>query len=254
MALPDLIPGTPANMSNDPNEQIGNTTAAISEIFEDDFKALLALLAERNMKPGKFLGAGSVGVAYELETLDGKKLDSAVIRFDPEGAVGRVDTAATIEQIATVTSENFSATIVPKAQKWELDKDELKQSLAILNAEGAFPKLTDMKPDQFMKVPGIDVPVMTDLTSMRQEGRSDWGGSIEELCDRREVQIDAKEVMAAKASPDVVEKIRGQKEQVGKAVRAELAEKGINIEAVPSKQTVQNLEPGVEQVRGTIRG
>jgi len=249
MGLKDFIPAAPEKFFTKGTDGIvredDNTMNAIVEIFSDDFNKILGDLASRNMKPGKFVGGGRIGVAFELETLDGKKIDSALIRFDPENAIHSLDSVMAIDPVVQFKNETFKATIVPRGDpSQEPTKEEIKTTLEIFNAEGALLHLQDMKPDQFMKVPGIEGAVLTDMGSVRpiayEEGQVVGQGGVRELSEK--LGLDYEQIKTTKASPELVEERRAQKEAVSAAIKKELVDKGVNLEDVPTIQKISTLQ------------
>ena len=60
-----------------------NTSFAMAGIYKDELEALDGMLAGYNLKRGELIGAGGLGgLTFALETLNGQRIDSAVVRFD----------------------------------------------------------------------------------------------------------------------------------------------------------------------------
>jgi hypothetical protein len=244
MSLKDLIPHTPDDLfTNTVNNTIDfDDTGAL----QADMAALLAQLAERNIKPGAYIGSGNMGIAYQLETLDGQTIDSAIIRIDPAGIIGKSDNPLAIEQVFQERSNDFAATIVPRASEKEFTAEELSTTLASFNASGELDKLTDLTKGQFMAVEGINAPVLADISSLLPEGLKNWGGTVDNFCTSKDINLDSEAVRVNCLRPEAYMELKTQKEAVGDKVRAELSAKGIDIESVPSKSNVNTLDQAID--------
>jgi hypothetical protein len=227
----------------------GNTTLAISDVFPRYLEVLNAELAKRNMRLGKLISdKGYMALVFELENGDGKVMEKSVIRIEPGNSTKAIDSAAAIERIANIqvkgdaadqdsASPPFEANIVPRAEEWsDLSVKDVLESFTVINADGQLGSLRDLTRDgQFMRLPGVDVPVFSDINGL------DGFGSIKEYTE--ENKLDLQQILDKKASQADVARYWEQKEKLGNAVRDELRAANIDFGDVPTQQEGAVLTP-----------
>lgn len=249
MSLHDFLPQTPEG-----GEKIdGCTVNLTSDIYSDDFAMLLEQLKQRNIKPGAFIAAGGMGAVYELESCDGKKIDSAVIRFDPTNVLGHSDNPLALEHCFSESNEIYTATIVPRAVHRDYNAADIEKSFRVFSADKEIERMTDLEKKQFMEVPGISLPVLCDISSITERGSNQQKvmGNAEGFCQRQD--MDYQDIIATPVSQEEYDRLKAQKQQVGEKVHAEIKEKGLIIDAVASKGTVDSLEQVNEAHKGQAR-
>lgn|GEM_PF-6202068 len=223
---------------------------------------LKAQLTSRNIQVGGVLGIGALGVVYELENLEGQKIESAVIRLDPTNVIATLDNPAAIKPVFQESVVDFTATIIPKGRPLDAAMpdtekcDLVDKSLAVFNAvkrseyrhdpefaAGKLPHVTDLDflkdlgPQQFMMVPGIELPQLADLSSMNKEPVTPKNIMLQSADTYIEAYKRPASVRTDVAPAAVVERMQEQREAVDKKVKADIDAAYINIDSVPVIQS-----------------
>lgn len=231
-------------------------TATMADVFEDDLKALKAQLDVRNVRIGEVIGAGDMGgITYNLLDAKGEVIPSVVMRIDPAEMVTPLDVAnpGAIRPIHREEAGYYAATIVPRAKPLShgfATKEEALETLAVMNVDGLFPHMKDLGLHQFMKIPGIDVPVLTDLSCVSREANTNQGmGTVDTFVEM--LGADKNEVKAKKASPETMAKLRAAQDAIHERALGELKAAGVDIEPVPVRQSGAKLDALEEKHRAT---
>jgi len=218
-------------------------TFAYAEILEcpnwhDDLRGLKSKLEERGIKVGKLIDVGTYALLFEIEAgKGGDTLDSAILRIEPTDIVGTLDSPATIQPVMTIDSGYFKATVVPRAEKYKYDIKnpsdlaELKKTFAVLNAENHLLSIKDIAgklESTFMKLPGIDIPVIVDLGALpgiKHEAKSSQG-TINEFIEQHNLGND---ILENKVSDAELARLRAKYEKLMCSVRQDLSKKGVRL-------------------------
>ena len=227
----------------------GNIVIATSDLFEDDLKSLKLKLDDRNIRLGDVIGVGSAGgITYNLLDKQGGVIKSAVLRIDPVNMVTNLEppNPARIRLVLREGNDSFAASIVPRAQRAVFTNDEFMKSLAVINADHQLAHVRDLEKGQFMKIPGISVPVLTDLSSISADANALKGFGTQVDGFLNILKKDRKTLDAMKIPPEEMAQLRSAQESIHNAAVQELTAAGINLEAVPTKQDGVTLTP-VEQ-------
>ncbi len=221
----------------------GNVVIAMAnEIFQDDIAELKAKLDSRNIRLGDIIGIGSMGgVTYEvLDT--GGKLMNVVLRVDPTDLVTTLEppSPARIRPVLKETAGYFSASIVPKAKRVQFSKEEFEKSLAVINTDGHLGHLHDLTPEQFMKIEGINVAVLTDLSCVSADGNPLNGtGTLEEFISK--MGMDAASVQSTRIPLAEMTELREGQEAIHTKAVKELEAAGVFLGEVPTQQVSSKL-------------
>ncbi|MBY0406438.1 MAG: hypothetical protein K2Q01_02010 [Rickettsiales bacterium] len=258
------------------------------ERFEQ-LKGLKEKLAKRNMKVGGVIGMGSMGVAYELETLDGKKVPSAILRIDPKETVGQVDNPASAKILFHEENGYYSASIVAKAEAIDTSKmtmeeryAKVQESLSVFNAvktgqkrwdddirkDVKLPDIThidylkDLASGQFMKMPGVDVWQLTDISSVHNEplkesvrdkhsGEMVGGHGLQNIDEFIRNYDQPESIRTAVAPPELVANMRKQVDALNDRVTKEI--KAVGIDITPPTVQTDATATGVGQEKKNAR-
>jgi len=225
--------------------ELGNTAITISDLFQPELEILKAKLDSRGITLGDIIGIGDMGgITYNLLDKNGAAIKSAVLRIDPADLVTILErpSPASIRPILREREDFFAATIVPRAERVEFTADQIMHSLAIINADDQLRYIKDLESKQFMRIPGIPVPVITDLGCMSTDPDTLKGmGSIDdflEILGRDRASLDA-----IKVAPEEMAQLRQAQNAIHDNAVAELTAAGINLESVPTKQEGVTLTP-----------
>lgn len=239
-------------------------------------KQIGAELASRDMKVGGVIGAGSIGIIYELLDKQGKIIENSVLRIDPREAICKFDDAyRASEPLAAlpilfqaeagqpltgdpvkdkdIAEKGYRATIVPRVDDRLLTPEAVEKSLSVYNAQGKLGRLKDLKMDQFMAGKGVDIPLLGDMGSLKPQPdeehreKDDRKGKIGVIQFAKKEGLNANRIIKDKASGEEMDTLRTQKKALEKAALDELRADGVNVEMAPSRQSVTSVEPGVER-------
>lgn len=233
----------------------GNLTVTISEMFEDDLKELKAKLAARNVRLGTLIDVGNAGgIVYNLLDEKGAVIPSAVLRIDTNRMTPETDkeNPALISKLLTESNDTFMATVVVRAQPLgrEPTKDELYKALAVMNADNLVDRLKNLAPKQFMKVPGIDTIVLTDISCLTDaSGAGKATGTVKEFAEL--AQMDLQRLRTDKVGTAEMDTLRQQQARVRSKAMEELRKAGVQLDKTPTISEETRLEPlNEEKKRG----
>ena len=232
------------------NKLEGGNTATVMPEGDEEIKAnLLAMkgqLAARNIKLGDLVGAGDMGgMVYEVLGKNGKPIPSVVLRLDPVDTVPLPEkpNPAYIRPAFRETVGYYSATIVPMAVDKDFTKEQIAENFSALNNDGLLPHTTDLEHRQFMDVPGISMPVITDMGCHRAiAGQMSGIGSVEMFCGELGLSFD--EVKNTKMPPERMAQLEREQEALHTKILMDLKAADINIDAVPTRQEGAKVEHG----------
>lgn len=139
-------------------EHANNTLVSLAEVKAVDIYQLEAVLADKGIKVGKFIGAGTTAVVFELENKDGKKIPSAVLRIESKVFAGNSTHPFVLQPVASYESDEHVAHIMPRAEQITETSDitATLKTIAALKAEGELEKAWDLKPGALMRVMNFD--------------------------------------------------------------------------------------------------
>lgn len=238
-------------------------------------KVLKADLESRNLKVGGVVGAGSMGIIFELKDSHDEVIKNSVLRIDPRECIGKLDDEhRACEPLAVLPmlfqaeagrplgghdeqpgdkEVGYRATIVPRLTDPMLDMNDIKKTLAVFNAEGNLKRLKDLNTEQFMKAKGVDIPLLGDLGSISE--RSETRNHVKAFADTT-AGLEYGEIEARKATPEEMRTLKMQKEAFVLRAINELRADGVNLDPVPTQQKVDKLEQvmGAERAHGAAKG
>lgn len=208
-----------------------SVTEGLKEILSDDWQNLEKQLAAKGIQLGNMIGEGSIAQIYAVKNSAGEVLPSIALRIEPEGSAGTLNSLAIIPVLDKTRSENFEATLVPMAGHDEkLGVEEIRPTLAAINAEGKLRHLNDLSnpiPQQFMRIPGMSIPVFVDLNAVADtpdSAKRSMGG-IELFAEQH--GVDLQEILSEKTGAAEMEKIRRERAGVIDKAKEELKRFGI---------------------------
>lgn len=243
-----LSPKIPPGAERDATQERldgGNISVTMSDAFGDDIKALKAQLDARNIKLGDVIGVGNMGgITFEMMDKNDRIIEGAVLRIDPTDMVTSLPSPnpAAIRPIHREESGYYTATIVPLAKKATFTNEQIAEALAVLNTDERLPYLKDLERNQFMQIPGIPVPVLTDLSCVGAEPNSLVGlGTIDTFIGM--LKMDSAKVKATRVPPEKMQELRDIQNGIHERAVAELKKAGVNLDPVPSQQQSTILTP-----------
>lgn len=258
-----IDPSIPADRAAVMRQKIDgeNVTTIMSEgydengrAYKDDLKALKAQLDARRVKLGGLIGVGGMGgITYNLLDKQDKIIPAAVLRVDPAEMVTPLEppNPAAIRPIMRERVGYFAATIVPRAERTkDLSISKVEDTLAVLNAEGKLSHLKDLGLDQFMTIPGMKMPVLTDLSCVSTEPNTLTGmGTLETFL--TSMGMDEKAVKARKTPPAEMAELHRAQDEIHERALRQLREAGINMDTVPTVSEQTQLQAvNASQKRG----
>ena len=252
----NLSPNVPADKLTLFQERLAdaNTVIMASAYFKEGLELLRSNLASKNIiskeipdkdipskhiKLGNIIGIGTKGgITYELLDQNGELIKSAVLRIDWDAAVPALEqpNPARIQPILKCVGGDFAATIVPRAKHAEFTNEEIIKTFAVIDASKQLPYLHDLEAAQFMKIEGISVPVLTDLSSVGLYPEK-YKGQVETFLERKGTNVKSLQVIA----PQEMVALHKAQQFVHDNAVAELKAAGVDIEPVPTKQQVDTL-------------
>ncbi len=239
------------------HEAMGSNITVMMSAIEPGLEELKVKLDARHVHLGEMIGAGGMGgLTYNLTDDKGKVLEHSVIRIDPADMTKPLETSnpSAVQPLLRVESDYLAATIVPRAIRTSLNvedqetlppdvqeanKARVRKAIAVLNTDHLLPKLTDLAVKQFMEVPGMPIPVLTDLSCLNKV--SDGMGDIKSFS--KSMNWDLDKVQGTTVAPDEMAALRAAQDRVHERSVTELKAAGVDIEAVPTRQSGVELKP-----------
>jgi hypothetical protein len=197
-----------------------------------EFNSFIQQLNAQGIYLGKLIGEGVIAQIYQLKDKTGRVIPSAVIRIEPESSGGEVQSPAVIPVLAKFKSKNFESAIVPYAEEGGYTSEDIKKTLAVLNSAGLLGHIADLTANdvnhQFMKLPGIDVPVLVDLNAISNEAGGLKGmGGVAQFAEKH--QFSLAEIEASKASHADMVLLNRARQNLIDSVRRDLESAGITL-------------------------
>lgn len=254
-----------------------------------DLEDLKNELLKHNIRVGKVVGMGIRSIIFEMNDEHGKPLEHSVLRIEGKNGAHTMPSPGMMPMLGKIDAELYEAVIVPRGQPMKKAKTpeekvaqlaELKRTFEFINASGpdALDRLMDMNnpiDSQFIRLPGVDVPVFSDLNGVlppldpvmradilakRAAAATDAGrynikpfkcslGDIETFCESH--KLNYLEVRTAVASADEINKASKQVNAVVEKANAELAANHINLR-VTTRQVAATIEPVANRAERTV--
>lgn len=239
----------------------GNVSIAVSDLYPEDLKEIKQKLAAHNMRPGKFIGVGNVGVVFQLETADGRPIKSAVLRIDPQGMIGSSDTRGALRPLFQTKGFFYAASVMPKAEKIPggPTMEHLKRTLAVINSDDHLQHLSDIELSQLMYLhrpngelmrylDGTPAALIIDLNAVKRESKDTQGlGNIASFIEVNHLNHD--EIMNTKAAPKEIVSLQRQQSEIYAHAMKELHAVGVDVgeRSYTARVIGQALLPGKQR-------
>ncbi len=218
-----------------------NVSIAVSDLYPEDLLEIKQKLAARNMRPGKFIGVGNVGVVFQLETTGGKPIKNAVLRIDPQEMLGHSDTCGALRPLYQTKGFFYAASVVPKAEKIPggPTMDHLKKTLAVINAEDHLEHVSDLELSQLMHLrrpdgqlvqyqDGTPAAIIVDINAVNCDSHVNHAlGNIASFAQAKGLDPDT--IKKTKVSKEEIDYLRQQQLVVNCFATQELHAAGINL-------------------------
>jgi hypothetical protein len=248
----------------DPNQiNTGNIIKAYfdgPEAFSEEVTQVAGVvnkLHENNIHVGSLVGSGISALVFEIIDKDGEPLKNSVLRIENKGMEGNIDSPAFIPTLAAFTEGDIQASIVPRAVKYTnikngriipgtvepaLTKEALAVSLKVIEKGKHADKIADCNPGQFMQIPGIDIPVLTDKSCIKPHENAAffWGyARLKELA-----EITDEELARVYVSDELYDHYQAQRDMVKYNASQELLENDIKVAvATPVISAARQSDP-----------
>lgn len=220
-----------------------NATVFTSGLHIDDLEKIKTKLAEKNIRLGKFIGAGTTALVFDVETTTGKKVPSAVIRLEQSASYENSDHSFITQPLGGVKEKRYTALIFAKGElpKETPAQEEYKRLLAALNTDGTLEKAGDLQPSAAMRMrknngdfvsyrDGHPALIITDTNAVGLVAQRELGEDIKSIARQFGLSDNVDEIKTTKLDEAELTHVKKQMDQVNKDVAEDLKRAGVALE------------------------